>query len=163
MSEQIFVNKSLSKAEKYKSLLPQISALVAEEKNLTTNLAQITAALKYSMDDFLWVGFYLREGDKLVLGPFQGNVACSSIIIPNGVCGAAIIQKKTIVVDDVNNFSGHIACSKESKSEIVVPIFVNSACVAVLDIDSDSYSKFDGTDKDYLEQVAEIVSQLMKK
>jgi len=161
MTESIIIDKSLSKADKYNKLLPQIEALVKDETDITTNLAQICAALKYSMDKFFWVGFYMRRGSELVLGPFQGPVACSRIKIPNGVCGTAAQQKKTIIVDDVDKFPLHIACSSESKSEIVVPIFYNDVVIAVLDIDSDVYSNFDATDKKYLEELCKLVAHLM--
>jgi GAF domain-containing protein len=129
-----------NKAEKYNSLLPQIRDLVTDESDLICNLAQICAALKYSMDGFFWVGFYFRRGDELVLGPFQGPVACSRIKIPDGVCGAAASRKETIIVPDVDKFPGHIACSSLSKSEIVTPIFYGDTVIAVLDVDSESYS-----------------------
>lgn len=161
MPEEIIIDKSLTKEEKYKILIPQIKSLIEGERNLTTNLAQICAALKYSIDAFFWVGFYLREGSELILGPFQGPWACSRIKIPNGVCGAAADRKETIIVSDVNLFPGHIACSSLSKSEIVTPIFKNNAVVGVLDIDSDSYNDFDDIDRTYLEEISEIVSQLM--
>ena len=161
MPEEIIIDKSLTKEEKYKILIPQIKSLIEGERNLTTNLAQICAALKYSIDAFFWVGFYLREGSELILGPFQGPLACSRIKIPNGVCGAAADRKETIIVSDVNLFPGHIACSSLSKSEIVTPIFKNNNVVGVLDIDSDSYNNFDDIDRTYLEEISEIVSQLM--
>ena len=162
MPESINIISSLTKEEKYKSLLPQIVELVRDETDLITNLAQICAALKYGFfPDFSWVGFYFRRGDELVLGPFQGPVACSRIKIPNGVCGTAAQQKQTIIVDDVDKFPLHIACSSESKSEIVVPIFYNDVVIAVLDIDSDVYSNFDATDKKYLEELCKLVAHLM--
>jgi len=161
MPEEIIIDKSLSKEGKYKILVPQIRSLIEGETNLTTNLAQICAALKYSMDGFFWVGFYLRRGDELILGPFQGPIACSRIKIPNGVCGAAAERKETIMIPDVNQFPGHIACSTLSKSEIVTPIFNNTEVIGVLDIDSDVYDNFDEIDKIYLEQISAIVSQLI--
>lgn len=161
MSQQIQIDPSLSKPERYKSLLPQIKSLVSGETDLTANLGNICAALKYGMDDFLWVGFYFVKGDELVLGPFQGPVACTRIKIPNGVCGACVQKKETIVVPDVDKFPGHIVCSSESKSEIVVPVYNGNDIYAVLDIDSDIYSNFDETDKQYLEEVCEIAAQLI--
>ncbi|HEY3252100.1 MAG TPA: GAF domain-containing protein [Ignavibacteria bacterium] len=163
MSEELIIDKTLTKEEKYKSLIPQIRELVKDESDLTCNLAQICAALKYSMGGFFWVGFYFRRGDELVLGPFQGPVVCSRIKIPNGVCGAAASRKETIIVPDVNKFPGHIACSSESKSEIVIPIFYNDVVISVLDIDSDSYSNFDEVDKTYLEELGVLVSELMSQ
>lgn len=161
MSESITIDKSLSKADKYNRLLPQIEALVKDETDITANLGQICAALKYSMVGFFWVGFYMRQGNELVLGPFQGPVACSRIKIPNGVCGTAAQHKQTIIVDDVDKFPLHIVCSSESKSEIVVPVFYNDIVIAVLDVDSDSYANFDATDKKYLEELCKLVSYLM--
>jgi GAF domain-containing protein len=113
------------------------------------------------MDKYFWVGFYIRKGDELLLGPFQGPVACTSIHIPKGVCGTAVKEKKTIIVDDVNKFPGHIACSSESKSEIVVPVFRGDEVTAVLDVDSDFYSNFDETDKIYLERIAQMASKII--
>jgi L-methionine (R)-S-oxide reductase len=164
MSEEIIIEQSLSKEEKYKSLLPQIHALVEGEASLITNLAQICAALKYSMDKFFWVGFYFVHGNDLVLQPFQGPVACSRITIPNGVCGACVQRMETIIVQDVDKFPGHIACSSLSRSEIVAPVFdtLNNV-VAVLDIDSDVYNNFDETDKFYIEELCVLVSGLMQK
>jgi GAF domain-containing protein len=172
MSESIIIDKTLGKEEKYKQLLPQIKSLVEDENDLIANLANICAALKYGMDGFFWVGFYFAKGDELVLGPFQGPVACTRIKIDKGVCSAAVKEQKTMVVDDVNTFPGHIACTAESKSEIVVPIYTrqtarsgqtDSVIFGVLDIDSDSHSMFDSVDAKYLEEVCSIVSQLINK
>lgn len=163
MSEEIIIDSSLTKEEKFKALLPQIHALVEGEPNLVTNLAQICAAIKYSMDKILWVGFYIVQGSDLILQPFQGPVACSRIKIPQGVCGACVERAETIIVPDVDKFPGHIACSSLSKSEIVVPIFDSTKTViAVLDIDSDDYNNFDETDKLYLEELGVLVSKLMQ-
>ena len=161
MSESIIADKSLSKQEQYETLIPQIKSLVEYEPDLIANLANICAALKYGMNSFFWVGFYFRKDNELILGPFQGPLACTRITIPNGVCGAAVQEKKAIIVDDVDKFPGHIACSADSRSEIVIPVFKNSEVAAVLDIDSDKLSNFDNTDKKYLQQVSEIVSELL--
>jgi L-methionine (R)-S-oxide reductase len=161
LSDSITIDPSLPKEEKYKSLLPQIESLVEGEDNMTANLGNICSALKYNMDKFFWVGFYLRKGDELNLGPFQGPVACTRIKIPSGVCGTVVKVKRTIIVDDVSKFPGHIACSSESKSEIVVPIFKDDEVIAVLDIDSDYYSSFDETDKTYLEKIVRLASQII--
>jgi L-methionine (R)-S-oxide reductase len=161
MSEEIKIDTSLSKEEKYKSLLPQIEALVEDEDDLIANIANIIAALKYSMDGFFWVGVYFRKGDVLTLGPFQGPVACTRMTIPNGVCGECAAKKETIIVPDVNIHPGHIACSSLSKSEIVTPVFSGSEVIAVLDVDSDSIAHFDETDKQYLEKVSKIISRLI--
>jgi len=161
MTESIIIDKLLSKQERYETLIPQIKSLVEDEPDIIANLANICAALKYGMDGFFWVGFYFRKGNELILGPFQGPLACTRIQIPNGVCGTAVKDKQAIIVDDVNKFPGHIACSTESKSEIVIPIFKKDKVAAVLDVDSDSYSHFDETDKIYLAQVCGIVSELL--
>jgi L-methionine (R)-S-oxide reductase len=163
MPEEIVINKSLDKREKYRELLKQIRSLVEDEDDLIANLANICAALKYSMGGFFWVGFYLRKEMDLVLGPYQGPVACTRIRIPNGVCGTAVNERRTVIVDDVDVFPGHIACSADSKSEIVVPIFKDDVVIGVLDVDSDMYSNFDMTDLEYLEDLCGIVSQLTSK
>ena len=162
MSEDIIIDNSLSKEEKYKSLLPQIEALVEGEDDLIANIANIIAALKYSMDGFFWVGVYFRKGEVLTLGPFQGPVACTRMTIPNGVCGECAAKKETIIVPDVNAHPGHIACSSFSKSEIVAPIFSAGEVIAVLDVDSDSLAHFDEIDKKYLEMVSIIISKVME-
>lgn len=161
MSQQLNINKSLSKEEKYKSLLPQIKSLVEGENDLIANIANICSALKYSLDGFFWVGVYFKKGNELVLGPFQGPVACTRIIIPNGVCGKSVETGSAIIVDDVNKFTGHIACSSDSKSEIVIPIFQGTEVSAVLDVDSDKLANFNDTDKHYLEKICRIISELM--
>jgi GAF domain-containing protein len=160
MSEEIIIDNTLSKAEKYEQLLAQIKSLVEGEMNLTTNLAQICAALKYTFSYYYWIGFYFIEGNELVLGPFQGPVACSRIKIPNGVCGACVQRKETIIVPDVDKFPGHIACSSLSKSEIVVPVFKNGKVIGVLDVDSDEYNMFDETDRIHLVEIARLVSSI---
>jgi len=161
--ESVIIDKSLTKEEIYKSLLLQIRALIEGEDDFIANLGNICSALKYGMDGFFWVGFYFRRGNELVLGPFQGPVACTRITIPNGVCGAAVERKQTIIVDDVNSFPGHIACSADSKSEIVVPVFVNGEVAAVLDIDSDLPANFNSIDAVYIEELCEIVARLISK
>ena len=161
MSQQVTINKSLSKEEKYKSLIPQIESLVEGESDLIANIANIVAALKFSIDGFFWVGVYFRKGKELTLGPFQGPVACTRMTIPNGVCGECAAKKETIIVPDVNVHPGHIACSSDSKSEIVTPIFTGDKVTAVLDVDSDNLANFDDTDKKYLQKIAEIISRLI--
>jgi GAF domain-containing protein len=168
MSDPLIINKTLSKPERYKSLLPQIKSLIDGENDLMANLGNICAALKYSMDNFLWVGFYFKQGEELVQGPFQGPVVCTRIKIldrsshrPNGVCGTAVQEGKTVIVDDVSKFSGHIVYSTDSKSEIVIPVFTGDKVAAVLDADSYVHANFDKTDKQYLEEVCELVSQLI--
>lgn len=146
-----------NKCEKYETLLPQLRAIVDGEIDVIANLANIAAALKQTFD-FLWVGFYIVRGDELVLGPFQGPIACTRIARGRGVCGAAWAQQKTIVVPDVEKFPGHIACSSDSKSEIVVPVFKDGDVTMVLDIDSSELNTFDETDAHYLEQIVTFYS-----
>jgi len=162
LSHTISISSDISKEEKYQSLIPQIQSLVSDEKDIIANFANICAALKYNIDGFFWVGFYFNKGKELVVGPYQGPVACNRIKIPDGVCGTAVKERKTIIVDDINNFPGHIACSPDSKSEIVIPIFKENEIFAVLDIDSDKLSNFDEIDKNYLEQLAFIISEIIK-
>ena len=145
-----------SKEEIYQSLLPQIKALIEGEPDLVANLANIAAALKEQFG-WLWVGFYLVKNDELVLGPFQGPVACTRISKGRGVCGAAWQQAETLIVPDVENFPGHIACSSLSRSEIVVPLISNNEVVGVLDVDSELLNLFDETDKKYLEKVVGMI------
>lgn len=157
MAETLSI-KGNTKAEKYETLIPQLQALCAGESNLTANLANVTAALKMTFD-FFWVGFYLVEQDNLVLGPFQGTIACTRIGIGKGVCGTAWKEQQTQLVPDVEKFPGHIACSSASKSEIVVPIFKHGKVVAVLDVDSDSLNDFDAIDALYLENICTWLGQ----
>lgn len=145
-----------SKTEQYESLIPQIRALLEGEPDLIANLANVCGALKEQFGWF-WVGFYLVKQDELVLGPFQGPVACTRIKKGKGVCGTSWAKAETLVVPDVEKFPGHIACSSLSKSEIVVPVIRNNEVVAVLDIDSDAYDQFDTTDKHYLEMIVRII------
>src|SRR4249920_2841589 len=139
-----------SKAEIYQSLIPQIKALLDGEPDLVANLANVSAALKEQFN-WLWVGFYLVKNDELVLGPFQGPVACTRIKKGRGVCGAAWKDAATLIVDDVEKFPGHIACSSLSRSEIVVPMIRNNEVIGVLDVDSELLAQFDETDKKFLE------------
>lgn len=157
MSEEIIIDNSLSKEEQYKQLLPQVKALIQDETDTIANLANICGALKYGMEGFFWVGFYFVKGNELVLGPYQGPVACTRIQIPNGVCGAAVEKKETIIVPDVDKFPGHIACSSLSKSEIVIPLFSGDKVAGVLDVDSDSLNMFDEVDKKYLEELCGLI------
>ncbi|MBA3970570.1 MAG: GAF domain-containing protein [Bacteroidetes bacterium] len=160
MAESLSVSGT-TKKERYESLLPQIKALIEGERDLIANLSNIMSALKYGMD-FLWVGVYFvdPEAKQLVLGPFQGPVACTRINIGKGVCGAAWAEKRTIIVEDVDLFPGHIACSSASRSEIVLPAFnSNGDVILVLDLDSKHLAAFDETDKHYLEKVMDIISR----
>jgi GAF domain-containing protein len=146
-----------NKTEQYQSLFPQIKALLEGEPDLIANLANITGALKEQFN-WLWVGFYLVRKDELVLGPFQGPVACTRIQKGRGVCGASWQQKKTLIVPDVEKFPGHIACSSLSKSEIVIPIFKGDDVTGVLDVDSELLNHFDETDQEYLEKIVALVN-----
>ena len=145
-----------SKSDQYESLVPQIRGLLEGETDLVANLANVAAALKEQFGWF-WVGFYLVKDNELVLGPFQGPVACTRIRKGRGVCGSSWEQQKTLIVPDVEKFPGHIACSSLSKSEIVVPIIRNNEVVAVLDVDSDQYDQFDRTDQQYMEQIVSLI------
>jgi GAF domain-containing protein len=162
MSESLIVSGT-SKKEKYESLLPQIAALIEGESDNIANLSNIMSALKFGMN-FFWVGIYFVKGEadskQLVLGPFQGPVACTRIAYGKGVCGTAWKERRTIVVEDVDQFPGHIACSSLSRSEIVLPAFNASGEVElILDVDSEHLAAFDETDKVYLEQVMMIISR----
>ncbi len=156
MAEDLHIGSG-SKEEQYLSLIPQIKGLIDGEPDLVANLANIAAALKEQFG-FFWVGFYLVKADELVLGPFQGPVACTRIRKGRGVCGASWSQATTIIVPDVEKFPGHIACSSISKSEIVVPLFKNNEVWGVLDVDSDQYNSFDETDAQFLQEIVGLVS-----
>ena len=152
-----------SKAEIYQSLIPQIKGMLEGEPDLIANLANVCAALKEQFG-WLWVGFYLVKADsknnqefELVLGPFQGPVACTRIKKGRGVCGTSWQQATTLIVPDVEKFPGHIACSSLSKSEIVIPLFINGEVIGVLDVDSDELDQFDETDKKYLEEIISLI------
>jgi L-methionine (R)-S-oxide reductase len=153
MAEELIISKGSSKEELYKTLYPQLESLVENEDDLIANMANITSALKETFD-FFWVGFYRVVGDRLVLGPFQGPIACTNIAFGKGVCGKSWKEEKTIVVPDVDKFPGHIACSSMSRSEIVVPILKENKVIAVLDVDSDKLDSFDETDAYYLEKIS---------
>lgn len=155
MAEDLQI-KTGTKAEQYESLLPQLKGLLEGEPDLVANLANVTAALKEQFGWF-WVGFYLVKNEELVLGPFQGPVACTRIKKGKGVCGSSWAQAATLIVPDVEKFPGHIACSSLSRSEIVVPILKNNDVVAVLDVDSDAYDQFDDTDQLFLERIVRLI------
>jgi L-methionine (R)-S-oxide reductase len=160
MAEELIIPVSADKEERYRSLLPQLEALVADEDDVVANLANISAALRQTMNYF-WVGFYLVKRDQLVLGPFQGPIACTRIGFGKGVCGTSWKEKATIVVPNVDDFPGHIACSSASKSEIVLPAFRNGEVALVLDVDSDRVNDFDHIDKKYLEAVMRLIEKLL--
>ncbi|HJW17149.1 MAG TPA: GAF domain-containing protein [Flavisolibacter sp.] len=146
-----------TKQEQYEALIPQIKGLLQGESDLVANLGNIAAALKEQFG-WLWVGFYLVKDNELVLGPFQGPVACTRIKKGRGVCGASWEKEETLLVPDVEKFPGHIACSSLSRSEIVVPVFHGGEVVAILDADSAELDQFDETDKTFLEQIVQLVS-----
>jgi L-methionine (R)-S-oxide reductase len=156
MAEDLKIIHSIDKQEQYQSLIPQIEALLYGETDLVANLANISAALKEQFKWF-WVGFYLVKENELVLGPFQGPVACTRIAKGKGVCGSAWEQAKTLIVPDVETFPGHIACSSLSRSEIVIPIYHHNQIVGVLDVDSEELDQFDQTDAQYLEQIIKLL------
>jgi GAF domain-containing protein len=155
MAEDLTIIKG-DKTDQYESLVPQIRALIEGETDLVANLANVAAALKEQFG-WLWVGFYIVKNGELVVGPFQGPVACSRIKKGKGVCGTSWAEKKTIIVPDVEKFPGHIACSSLSKSEIVIPIIRDSEVVAVLDVDSEELDQFDAIDQRYLDIIVNLV------
>lgn len=157
MAETIYIRPEADKEEKYKELMPQLAALVGSETDEVANMANLSAALKQAFG-FFWVGFYRVVGEELALGPFQGPVACTRIRRGKGVCGTAWAEGRTIVVEDVEQFPGHIACSSESKSEIVVPVVREGQIVGVLDIDSDCLRTFDAIDASRLEEIVRLLS-----
>lgn len=158
MSSSLYIPSNVSKATIYQALLPQLESLISDETDLIANLANISAVLKEAFG-FFWVGFYLVKGDQLVLGPFQGPLACTRIGLGKGVCGTAWESGKTQLVPDVDAFPGHIACSSASRSEIVVPVVKEGQVVMVLDVDSELLDHFDTTDQVYLEQLADLLAK----
>ncbi len=156
MSEQLIIQGE-TKKERYEALLPQIKAVVEDEPDLIANMANV-AAMLHETFGFWWTGFYRVEGEEIVLGPFQGPMACTRIRKGRGVCGTAWLKEETQVVPDVDKFPGHIACSSASRSEIVVPIFHEGKVIAVLDIDSERLNTFDETDRQNLEQIVKMLS-----
>jgi GAF domain-containing protein len=160
MAEELIIASTTDKQERYDLLVPQIEALVAGEKDVVANLSNIAAALKQTMD-FFWVGFYLVKDNQLVLGPFQGPIACTRIDFGKGVCGASWKEQKTILVPNVDEFPGHIACSSASKSEIVLPAFKEGEVALVLDVDSDKLNDFDTIDQRALERVMRMVEKFI--
>lgn len=160
MAEELIVSTSADKNERYQTLIPQLQALVSGETDVIANLSNIVAALKQTMD-FFWVGFYIVRDSQLVLGPFQGPVACTRIDFGKGVCGTAWKDRETIIVPDVEKFPGHIACSSASRSEIVLPVFKNNAVAMVLDVDSEKLNDFDDNDRKALAHVIKIIEGLL--
>lgn len=156
MAEDLTIKKG-TKEEQYSALLPQIKSLITGETNQIANLANIAAALKEQFN-FFWVGFYLIEGEQLVLAPFQGPVACTRIQYGRGVCGTAWKENKTIIVPNVDEFPGHIACSSLSKSEIVIPVYKHNSIIGILDVDSSELNDFDAVDEQYLTEIVALLS-----
>jgi len=159
MAEEFKIFSGLSDEEKYRSLLSQIKFLLTKDELLLSNLSNCTAALKQTFEKISWVGFYLFDGNQLYLGPFQGKVACTKIALGTGVCGAAASTKKSIIVKDVNEFPGHIACDSGSNSEIVIPIVKDNELIGVLDLDSYQYNAFNETDRKYLEDLCKFLAE----
>lgn len=161
MSESLYIPSTTNRKEIYESLLPQIKSLVSGENDLTANLANISAALKEAFN-FFWVGFYLKKDNQLVLGPFQGPIACTRINFNKGVCGHAYTTKEVVIVPDVEAFPGHIACSSASKSEIVLPaINKNGDVFLVLDVDSDELDDFSEADAEGLSQIIKLIEEMV--
>lgn len=158
MTPTVDIDKSQPKEERYHTVLLQAKALVEGESNLIANLSNLSALLHHSFD-FWWTGFYLVENDELVLGPFQGPVACTRIAFGKGVCGTAWQKQTPLVVPDVHQFEGHIACSAASNSEIVIPFYQNGSIAGVLDIDSTDFNTFDETDVRYLQEILTLISE----
>lgn len=157
MAEDLIINKDIDKEAQYQSIVPQIAALLEGESDQIANLANVAAALKEQFNWF-WVGFYLVKGDELVLGPFQGPVACTRIKKGKGVCGASWLQNEVLVVPDVDLFPGHIACASASKSEIVLPLYKGDEIIGVLDVDSEYLSYFDDVDAKYLKKIINLLN-----
>jgi len=157
MAEDLTITTSIDKAEQYQSLIPQIKGLITGETDQVANLANVTAALKEQFNWF-WVGFYLVREDELVLGPFQGPVACTRIKRGKGVCGSSWERAEVIVVPDVDEFPGHIACASASRSEIVLPVYKGTEIIGVLDVDSEHLAHFDEVDAKYLQEILELLN-----
>lgn len=156
MAEDLIILKNTSKDEQYLSLIPQIEALIYGETDLVANLANISAALKEQFNWF-WVGFYLVREGQLIVGPFQGPVACTRIQKGKGVCGTSWDRAETVIVPDVDQFPGHIACASASRSEIVLPVFKDGEVMGVLDADSEFLAHFDEIDAKYLKQIVDLI------
>jgi len=161
MAEELHIKAGTIKSEIYENLIPQLKALISSETDLTANLANIAAALKETFR-WWWVGFYLVKENELVLGPFQGPIACTRISNGKGVCGTTWKNASPLLVPDVEKFPGHIACSSQSVAEIVVPIFdSNNQVIGVLDVDSEKYDVLDETDLDYLEKICKLITSIL--
>ena len=162
MSEELKINVQANKQENYESLLPQLAALIESEADLIANLANISAALQQTFHWWWWVGFYWIKNQELVLAPFQGPIACTRIGFGKGVCGAAWKEQKSLLVPDINDFAGHIACSSLSVSEIVIPVFdKHKNVIGVLDVDSEKYDVLDEMDVFYLEKISDLITSTL--
>jgi L-methionine (R)-S-oxide reductase len=155
--EEIRIEKHLAEEERYRLLVLQLKSLLTKDDNLISNLSNCTATIKDVFEKVSWAGFYLFDETRLYLGPFQGKVACTKIELGKGVCGTAAIQRKTIIVPDVDKFPGHIVCDSGSRSEIVIPILKNERLIGVLDLDSYELNSFGETDKKYLEEICKFL------
>lgn len=161
MAENLYIPPTEDRKEKYLALIPQVESLITMEKDLVANLANVAAAIHQTFD-FLWVGFYLIKENELVLAPFQGPVACTRIKYGKGVCGTAWQRREAIIVPDVDQFPGHIACNSRSKSEIVIPLSSDNQIIGILDIDSDQPNDFSPLDQKYLEHICQIIGKQVK-
>jgi L-methionine (R)-S-oxide reductase len=159
LAESITIDKEQSLDEQYQSLVKQVKSLLSKDEKLISNISNFVAALKQSFEKISWVGFYFAEDDNLYLGPFQGKVACTNIKFGQGVCGTAAKERRTVIVEDVNKFPGHIFCDADSKSEIVVPVLKDKGIFGVLDLDSTEISAYNNTDKKYLEELCLFLSE----
>jgi L-methionine (R)-S-oxide reductase len=160
MAEELIIAASTNKKEKYDTLIPQLESLIGDETDLIANLSNIAAALKQTLN-FFWVGFYLVKQNQLVLGPYQGPIACTRINYGKGVCGTCWKEKRALVVPNVDDFPGHIACSSASRSEIVLPAFKDGEVSLVLDVDSDVLNDFDTIDQQALEKIMRLIEKLL--
>ncbi len=161
MAEEIILAKNLNKEDRYLAIFPQIEALISGETDLIANIANLMAVLKYNFN-FLWVGVYFVKNNELVLGPFQGTIACTRITKGKGVCGTSLQERETLIISNVNEFKGHIACSSDAQSEIVIPVFNNKKEVAlILDVDSNQLNFFDKVDEKYLTKIIHLIRPLL--
>jgi len=159
MAEELSISSHLAEEERYRLLVSQLKSLLTLDDKLISNLSNLTAAINDTFNKVSWIGFYLFDGSKLYLGPFQGKLACTNIEIGKGVCGTSAEKRETIIVPDVNKFPGHIFCDGDSKSEIVIPLIKNGRLLGVLDLDSHEYNSFGETDKIYLEEICKFLCE----
>jgi L-methionine (R)-S-oxide reductase len=157
LAEEFIIDKTQPIQKQYEELILLIKSLLDKNDNIISNLSNLTAVLKQNFEKISWVGFYLYDGEKMYLGPFQGKAACTQIELGKGVCGSSALIGKTIIVPDVDKFPGHIVCDSDSRSEIVIPLIKNSKLQGVLDIDSSSFNSFDETDKEFLEIICNFL------